>query len=260
MASIKSEQIEALVNAGKILPVKGRRDHYMTEDMDVFQKMPGNRGINEAHVKQLIKQFTEQGNLIDDFPIIVNERLEVIDGQHRVEAFEILEWPVVFEVRQGLNIEQVRTINSAQKNWGWHDYAVSHADLGNDNYVRFLNLYQHFDVPFSVLMYYCTKDQAKGHTRSFRNGNFEMIDHRKTFDMLKRYQEAARACENGSREFAYAIKDVMQLPQYDHERMIRKLKLADGKFATARTKTDYLRALEDVYNFHEPEAERIRLF
>ena len=55
---------------------------------DDFHILPGNREINQAHVLELIESFGK-ANLFDAHPVVVNEKMEVIDGQHRLEAARI---------------------------------------------------------------------------------------------------------------------------------------------------------------------------
>jgi ParB-like chromosome segregation protein Spo0J len=54
-----------------------------TMDYNLFSKFNGNRDVKILHVNRIAKSMTEQF-LIK--PIDVNEKYEVIDGQHRLEA------------------------------------------------------------------------------------------------------------------------------------------------------------------------------
>jgi hypothetical protein len=53
---------------------------FKTQDYEMFKPLTGNRNVNILHVKRLIQSFQVQ-HLIS--VVIVNERYEVIDGQHR---------------------------------------------------------------------------------------------------------------------------------------------------------------------------------
>ena len=54
-----------------------------TTDYTRFKKTRGNRPVDEAHVAQLKKLIADK-DLYD--PIRVNKNMEVIDGQHTLEA------------------------------------------------------------------------------------------------------------------------------------------------------------------------------
>ena len=68
-----------------------------------FTLLDDNRDINDVHVEALAKSMKKSGQLM---PIIVNENLEVLDGQHRLKACELLGLPVAYVVNIGGNSRQ----------------------------------------------------------------------------------------------------------------------------------------------------------
>ena len=63
-----------------------------TKDYDLLKNIDGNRSINQLHVKRLSNSMMNK-HLIS--PIIVNEKYQIIDGQHRFEASKILTYPFI---------------------------------------------------------------------------------------------------------------------------------------------------------------------
>lgn len=232
-----------------------------TTDYDLFVNLKGNRMVGARHVKQLINKMEEEGNLTQVFPIVVNERMEVIDGQHRLAALKTLEWPVFYEIKKGLTMDTVQALNTGTQNWNWFDYAWSQSQQGNEEYTRFLNMWEHFNLPFSYILYYATGGEQSGHGKNnFRNGQFKFTDQAHTFQMLKQYSEIAEATGHSTSKFAQALYDIMKLPNYDHARMVSKMKKFGGELKGYTNKLDYLRAIEDIYNTYVAEDERVRLF
>jgi hypothetical protein len=92
-----------------------------TMNYDLFQFLDGNRKINPNHVFMLKSDptFAEQ---FEYHPIIVNEKMQVIDGQHRLEAARSLEIPVYYVVQKGASHSTVKNINVNQKAWRAEDY------------------------------------------------------------------------------------------------------------------------------------------
>lgn len=249
----------------KSIKMAGTTNQYITEDYDIFVTLKGNRKLDSKHTKQLQKLMLEKGNLIDKFPIVVNERMEIIDGQHRLAALKELEWPVVYEIREDLNIDNVRTINSAHKNWGWLDYAKSYADLGNENYLRFLNLHNYFGYNFGILMYYIGQNARAGMRpeSNFYSGDLRLDEsnHQQSYELLKNYQEISQAADFHNREFAKALRDVMRSPDYDQARMVEKMrKYAGNRFESIKGKNNMVREIEVVYNTYAGDADKVRLF
>lgn len=61
---------------------------YKTKDYTSFRAIVSNREVNKAHVKKLAASIRKK-NLLYIRPVIVNDRMEIIDGQHRVAACNI---------------------------------------------------------------------------------------------------------------------------------------------------------------------------
>ena len=57
---------------------------YKTTDLSIFKSIDGNRVPNLQHIKRLAQSINVYGMKCN--PILVNEQMEVIDGQHRLAA------------------------------------------------------------------------------------------------------------------------------------------------------------------------------
>ena len=71
----------------------------VTDEYNIFTFAEGNRAINPAQVKNLIKSIENIGLI--PTPIVVNEKMQILDGQHRVEACRQLKMPVYYIVVPG---------------------------------------------------------------------------------------------------------------------------------------------------------------
>lgn len=106
---------------------------YITRDYSVFKYLSGNRDINLHNVNNIVKNVLENGLLPKI--VIVNENMEVIDGQHRIEAFKQLNLPVEFQIRKGLGLKDCIAYNVSSKKWETVDYINSYAERGIDDYI-----------------------------------------------------------------------------------------------------------------------------
>lgn len=249
------------------------KDVLTTRDYKIFKTLVGNRPTDPMHVKELIRSFTQRGNLTNNFPIVVNENMEVIDGQNRLAALEELGWEVGYRVEEGLNITSVRDINSAQRNWNWKDYANSFAILGNDNYKRLLEVYEQFGVGYHVLALYCGFRRGKGigTDASYTAGNLTLTpeDKERATVLLAQAAEIVEALEEhntgsrpkGNRTLYAALFIIFQSPDYDHKRMMNKVTNHGARVLSYTQINDQLRSFEDVYNFNVKDgSEPVRLF
>jgi len=91
-----------------------------TTNYDQFTFLRSNRAIDENHVYKLVKLIKAEGHQKE--PVIVNEKLEVISGQHRIKACEKLEMRVTYIIVPGLTIKDAREMNNSQKPWSFEDH------------------------------------------------------------------------------------------------------------------------------------------
>ena len=66
---------------------------FETTDYTKFKKTRGNRPVDAAHVEQLKKLISDRD--LED-PIRVNKNMEVIDGQHTLEARKQLDLKIPY--------------------------------------------------------------------------------------------------------------------------------------------------------------------
>ena len=147
-----------------------------TTKYDMFKSIDSNRGVIDKHVDQLVASIQENGSLM--LPIIVNEKGEVIDGQHRLHAYSRLELPVPYIVADGYGIDQVKVLNINQKNWSLTDYIKSWATRGNEEYVKLLKFMDDYklgtDVSIAILLGN-TSVPSLAHRMSIRAGGFKVV-------------------------------------------------------------------------------------
>lgn len=100
-----------------------------TDKYDMFNKQTGNRDLKR--VKELKDTILLDGNSYPFFsPIIVNDDLEVIDGQHRLEICKELKCEVEYIVRKGLKIYDTVNMNRVANAWKNSDIITSYIDRG----------------------------------------------------------------------------------------------------------------------------------
>lgn len=241
----------------KDLPVQAVRT---TTEYTQFKNLFANRNVNKKHVQRLIHSFSENPALVPTRPILVNEKMEVIDGQHRLEACRSLGLPVYYMMNSGLGVDSAQLMNALQKGWSILDYARSYAATGSNQYQQFLDLHDEYPVSLTVLMAFCVGREQSNIGNIFRRGEFRMMKDkallRERLDMLA--DMGTRFNEWTNHNFCRAAHIAMRVPGYDHDRMMRKLEIYQLKRQPSRV--DYLRELETAYNYHEPDDKKLRFF
>lgn len=107
----------------------------VTKDYSIFKKIDSNRDINKPHLKKLIASITIK-NLLYLFPVIINNKNEVVDGQHRIEAAKVLGLPIYYIIDNSITKADIALMNSNRKSWGAKDYISFYAQEGNEDFKR----------------------------------------------------------------------------------------------------------------------------
>lgn len=100
-----------------------------TTDYDLFKSFISNREIDPKHVKRLARSLKRR-NLMYVRPVLVNDEMYVIDGQHRVEACRMIGEPVWFLKIGSLTRADIGILNTAQLNWRQIDFINFYAIEG----------------------------------------------------------------------------------------------------------------------------------
>jgi hypothetical protein len=237
---------------------------HKTSNYELFKFLGANRELGKGHVERLKKAFEERGNLTQVQPLLVNENMEIIDGQHRFLAAKELGEPIYYMVYPGLGISDARTMNIMHKEWRTDDYAKSYADSGDASYRRYLQLREEFGATHSTILAVTTEGLGKGAFSAFRNGEYVLTpegyeEAKEALGNLTQLEELVPSITN-RKEFDLAAIKSMRMPDYDQARMVKKLSQVGSSIPSYSSSLDYQRALEDAYNRHVTEENRVRLF
>ena len=115
---------------------------YVTKDYNIFKRLIGNRDIPESRISKIVESIQTIGWVHN--PIIVNEKMEVIDGQGRLTALQRLKMPIEYIIAEGAGNKECIYMNMNMVNWKLPDFIKSYAEQGNENYQRLLSLMQRY--------------------------------------------------------------------------------------------------------------------
>ena len=153
---------------------------YETEDYSIFNKLYGNRKTKKSNIKTLTQSMNDSKWI--GSPVVVNEKMEIIDGQNRIEAAIAAKIPVKFMVCPGYGIKECILLNRNSAPWNTTDYTISWAEQGHDAYIWLLELKEKYPCfsldDLSALCYNEARSmQQSSQIRDyFRDGRLEMTD------------------------------------------------------------------------------------
>lgn len=147
-----------------------------TTDYDQFVFLKENRQIKQGTVLQLTKKIL-RNNLLWCNPIQVNERLEVVDGQHRLVVAKTNKLPIYYIVCDGLTIKDVRDLNEARLNWSARTYVDSFAAEGKPDYLWLSEFMSNNGISLSVAVLFVFGSYAASsmQRQAIRNGILSIL-------------------------------------------------------------------------------------
>lgn len=113
-----------------------------TNNYEIFKKLQGNRITDERRIEKIKKSILKVGYITS--PILVNQNMEIIDGQGRFEALKQLQLPIEYIVQNDIGVKECIAMNVYQTNWKIHDYIKSYADKGVKSYIYLNNLMEKY--------------------------------------------------------------------------------------------------------------------
>jgi hypothetical protein len=115
-----------------LLSIKKSTDH----SIFIFTKL--NRAIDYAKVQRFVEESKKSPYLMATCPILVNSKMEIIDGQHRYLACKENNIPIFYIQSDKLTYDDIIVLNKDQKNWNLEDYISHHVTKGNINFIKLL--------------------------------------------------------------------------------------------------------------------------
>ncbi|MGX0238332.1 ParB N-terminal domain-containing protein [Staphylococcus hominis] len=221
---------------------------YKTDDLDMFKFTKFNRNI--LFTDEMLKQAKE--GFIS--PIIVNEYMVVIDGQHRLEHARKAGVPIEYIVKPGLTEHDIVRMNTTQRPWSLLNFIESYANQGSEQYVALLNLINKKYAGTSVVISVARNSTGspKGLTDLVKSGKFEFVNFEQTLNFLKYYERFRQETNTPKKtKVALAIYALYRLKGFDEDRLIRKVlqkKFDDDLRVKGYDLTEALREFIDKYN------------
>lgn len=236
---------------------------YKTSDYDKFRTLLGNRNVDEGHVNKLIESM-DHNDLSEQNPAIINEKLEIVDGQHRIAAWIKSARPIYYVIKEGATLDDVRLLNTTMKKWGMQDYVDSYVKQGNQNYFILDQLCKTYSLPISIGMRLLNKtmQDASSTIRLFKAGKFEVVSLKEAESMALTMVAYKPYTELGvwrSTDFLRAIIYLHENKLVVLKRMLKKLEMHESKLRRQASTREYLRVLEDIYNFKQ-KLDIVRFF
>lgn len=228
---------------------------WQTYDYNAFSLMDEglNRGVD--HWMSIVKSMARCPMMS---PIIVNERLEIIDGQNRFFARRYLGLPIEYIVRDGYGVVQARNYNTSHKNWTKQDFVSSYSTEGVESYVLLEQLYLKFPkIPKSVIDAVATRGVATNPQQIIQSGQLDIgsFEERERVCMMlmayattPNYMSPSRMIIESTKWCRAYLTIYLKNPDFDPKRLRRNAIAAPSYLYPSATVKETCSIIEKLYN------------
>jgi hypothetical protein len=247
---------------------------YETNDYSMFKTLEGNRNLNKLHVARLKKSFSEHYLFS---PVLVNSKIEVIDGAHRIEAAKELNLPVRYIILNGYGLKEVQIFNTNMKNWKREDYLNGYCDLAYPEYLKFRNFMRRFPEfgmasSEALLLLQAGTNPIRGDfeglrtpsgrrygVKYFEEGDLKIPDYEKSVEMASKILMIKPYYEGFNRRvFVAAMLGILKIDVFSISELISKLKSNPTGLQHCNDVSQYKLLIEDIYNYRRREKVNLR--
>lgn len=248
---------------------------YKTNDLSIFKQIKGNRPPNPQHIRRLSSSIKSNGMLQN--PIIVNSKMEVIDGQHRLLAAKDASSDVYYIVLNNYEMKEVQILNLNQKNWTSKDFMYAYAEMGVESYIKlrdFVNKNKCFNITDCIALCSNTSSASSSSiSHRFRKGKEREVKLKevfqegtwkgKDFGLAQEWSDKIKLCKDyysgyNKSTFVKTMTNLMRKDVFDFFEFLNKLKSQQDKMIDASNIGQCTLLIEDIYNYRRREKVNLR--
>lgn len=226
---------------------------FFTKEYSRFSMITGNRQLNEGKIKKIMADIENGCDLLRYCPVLVyeqNNKLSIIDGQHRFKVAQMLRSPIWYIIASELSLYEIAKMNSNTEKWKDRDYINCYVELGNENYKilrRFLNTYP---VPVTVATALLESGKIKSGgsiKQNFEQGKFQVKHEENAIEFLELINTILFK-EKYNRNFLQAIETIQSAGKIKICDFIERINNFCEDVKYQPDVKSYLLHLEQVYN------------
>jgi len=238
---------------------------HTTTDYSMFKSIDGNRNVNLLHINRLKKSMQEHYLFT---VIVVNEKYQIIDGQHRYHAIRDLGMPLHYVMIPGYSLLQVQILNANSSNWSSQDYLQAYCDLGYEDYImlnEFLRKYKlNISIGASIFIGNTTGQgglKAGAPFEFFKHGTLKVTDKQvkhaeKFMDMLYLFEPYFDGFK--TRSFVFALMKLSNNLDFSITELLQKVKIQPSALQVCVQVNQMISLIEEIYNYKRRDKVNLR--
>lgn len=232
-----------------------------SKNYGIFKPYPLNRPISRNLV-EILKISIGKNNMLRFQPIVVNDKMQVMDGQHRLEACREIGETVWYVKNEKMTVQDMIDINTAKAGWTYDDYLILYCKEGYEEYLKLKKLMDKYKLGLKSFLHFTDNNKMNMTSNPrlvFNEGKYvllplEVIEN--TIDNFLSYKNLVKdicTYENksflNSQGFFRGICAVMNDPEVDQEEFRRKLAMLINRVRPCASVAMYRAMFQDIYNY-----------
>jgi len=226
-----------------------------TKDYSIFKKISYNRELNEAHVVKLMQSM--KVNMMP-FVFPVNKDMELIDGQHRLEAIKRLDADIEvnYTILEKYDYSDIVQINQTMKKWTNQDYLnlwlSRDVNIDKTPYLTYQHIAGNYPFGHCMIISMIGIDNGGSRHRGFKLGTFRALDLLTSVASADSYLRVSqRLTFPIDRNLIIAISWASNNPDFDLDSFVHKLELYPDEFTKQISAVKYLEKIANCYNYRK---------
>jgi hypothetical protein len=233
-----------------------------TTDYDQFKAIIGNRAIFQPHLNRMIEDLQEH-NFLPTTPIKVNQRMEVIDGQHRLLAAKHLGLPIYYIIEDEGDLTTVQKTNSRQRQWTIVDFLESYMATGKKDYIRLAEFCEEYNTSIATAIELLSgRMSGRSSLEDFKNGKFAITDYERAERVASLLNEIRRFSPDKVWTHRVFVRTLVLLDKegkIDPKEITKQLEKHQLAVTRRPSLKGYLLELEDIVNFDKNRQDYVAL-
>src|SRR6056300_291920 len=232
-----------------------------TTNLDMFKLMESNRPVNQGRVKRIYQSMMDEGLLV--IPILVNKKMEIIDGQHRYHASKLSGKGIYYLQVDNYGETQVIQSNQNSQSWTRKDFLEFYVSKGNRNYIKlkqYMEIYPHFSLTDSMFLL-TNGNFTNTRKDQFNNGMYKIGNYSKAVQWGEFITSLQKYFPEGYSRTIFVRSIISVLRKYENEfntdEFIKKSEIVPHFYKICGSHSDYVRMIEDIYNFKRRNDKKI---
>lgn len=240
--------------------VKYSNQVHTTTDYFLFKPIDGNRNKNLMHINRLKKSMSEHYLFT---VIIVNDKYEIIDGQHRFDVIQELNLPLHYVICKGYGLNEVHILNANSKTWNSDDYLEGYCNMGYKNYLSYRTFKQKYGFGHNECITMLTGGNVSAclgdRTKVFYEGKLVLTNEKEAYriaDMIELTSQFYSGYKR--RSYVYALIGLLKNKNFEFTEFIQKLKSQPTALCDCTSTEGYVALIEEIYNYRRREKVNLR--